>query len=463
MNKELAKELLFDIDDIFKKYNITYWLDCGTLLGAVRNEDFIDWDDDLDIAVYQSIFLDNNLWCKIIKDFFKKNIKIHTTWGDSAFTCKKFTDTEELVIDIHTYKKVDKEYQCAMLDNLFSFPEELFNTLDCIDFQGRKFNTPHNAETYLSLFYGDSWKASHPEIKGWTSKNCTPYYHSKISTYVRNIPIFEDGLSKQTRVSIIIPSFNKVKLLEHTLNAYVEQDKPFPYEIIILNDYLLDDSTTVNMATETLVSKFLNKLNIFYLFSGKRNTKEEIKWRIPGFAFNIGVKKATGNIILLTCPEIYPMTKDCLLKTITPLLSKEKIITHPISVKDDRNEEFLKDLENNHGKLTKTIVDYEKLEPLKEWYPFFLAMHKKEYIDIGGFDEDFLGNCYDDADIYNRLKLNGCTFLPIEESKVLHLFHQRLDYTSEQIMKEQEYNKKLYYERENIIIRNVGRDWGVLY
>jgi len=25
-----------------------------------------------------------------------------------------------------------------------------------------------------------------------------------------------------------------------------------------------------------------------------------------------------------------------------------------------------------------------------------------------------------------------------------------------------DYNKKLYSERENIIIRNVGKDWGVL-
>jgi len=474
MNKELAKELLFDIDDIFKKYNITFWLDCGTLLGAVRNLDFIDWDNDLDIAVYKSIFLDYELWNKVIQDFLERNIHVVTTWGDSVFSCKKYKNKEEMVIDIHTYKKVNKEYQCAMSNNLLSFPEEIFDSLSSIDFKGRQFNTPNLSETYLALLYGDNWKEPHPDNTIWTSKNNSPYYHSDISTYVRNIPIFKSGFSTQDKVSIIIPCFNRVELLEHTLNAYVEQDKPFPYEIIILNDYLYDDATINNIATESLAVRFLKKLNILYWWTGQRHTPSEIKWRIPGFALNIGAKLATGNILVLTCPEIYPMTKDCLLKTVTPLFTREKIVTHPISVKDDRgyrktqneNEawilvegEFLKDLEDNNEVLTKTEADYEKLEDLKPYYPFFLALHKKEYLEIGGYDEDFIGNCYDDVDFYNRLKLNGCTFLPTE-SKVLHLYHQRLNYTSEQIQKDWNYNKTLYEERKDIIIRNSGKEWG---
>lgn len=473
MNKELAKETLFDIDDIFKKYNIIYWLDCGTLLGIIREGDFIAWDsNDIDIAIYSPVFLDYILWKKLIQDFLKRNIAVHNVWGDSVFSCKKYKNEEEMIVDIHIYKKVNKEYQCAMMNNLFSFSEELFDTLDSIEFQGRKFNTPHIAKKYLTLLYGDNWHEPHPENKIWTSKNNTPYYHSELSTYSRNIPIFNPEYSKQQKVSILIPTVNRVELLKHTLNAYAKQDKSFNYEIIILNDYIQDDSTVTSMATETLVSKFLNKLNIFYIFTGQRNTKDNFKWRIPGFALNIGVKQATGNIILLACPEIYPMTKDCLFKTITPFLEgKQKIVTHPISVKDDKYwDEVLghrwgdnvKNLNDHNELFTKTESDYNKLEPLNSHYPFFLAMYKKEYIDIGGYDEDFIGNCYDDTDIYNRLILNGCTFLPIPECKVLHLFHPRLDYTSEEIIKAQEYNKELYYEREKIIVRNVGKEWGKL-
>lgn len=44
-------EVLCVIDDICKKNNTSYYLDSGTLLGAVREGDFIPWDDDLDIKV----------------------------------------------------------------------------------------------------------------------------------------------------------------------------------------------------------------------------------------------------------------------------------------------------------------------------------------------------------------------------------------------------------------------------
>ncbi len=44
-------EVLDDIDKVCKKYNIEYFAEWGTLLGAIRHGGFVPWDDDLDICM----------------------------------------------------------------------------------------------------------------------------------------------------------------------------------------------------------------------------------------------------------------------------------------------------------------------------------------------------------------------------------------------------------------------------
>lgn len=52
-NEEIEKlySLMEKVDHIFKKNDITYWATGGTLLGAVRYQGIMPWDDDLDVCI----------------------------------------------------------------------------------------------------------------------------------------------------------------------------------------------------------------------------------------------------------------------------------------------------------------------------------------------------------------------------------------------------------------------------
>jgi len=49
---EILRDLLYTIDDACRQENVSYFLEGGTTLGAVRHHGFIPWDDDVDIGIW---------------------------------------------------------------------------------------------------------------------------------------------------------------------------------------------------------------------------------------------------------------------------------------------------------------------------------------------------------------------------------------------------------------------------
>ena len=86
MNLREAQLMMADILDaihkICEKHNIKYFLDAGTLLGAVRHQGFIPWDDDADIGMLRE---DYNKFIEVCKKELPKNLFLQTFETDKYY------------------------------------------------------------------------------------------------------------------------------------------------------------------------------------------------------------------------------------------------------------------------------------------------------------------------------------------------------------------------------------------
>lgn len=67
--------LLYVFDAICKEHKLTYFLGGGTLLGAMRHDGFIPWDDDLDVGMPMR---DYKRFLKIAKEALPKDVLLQT-------------------------------------------------------------------------------------------------------------------------------------------------------------------------------------------------------------------------------------------------------------------------------------------------------------------------------------------------------------------------------------------------
>lgn len=119
---QLAEVYLLDVFvEICKRYNLCYFLSYGTLLGAMRHNGFIPWDDDLDVAMPErdyeifrrvasdclpdNVVLDDP---RMIRGMFNPNIRLRDR---SSLVVSAGTNTNfpsGIYIDIYPYVKYPK-------------------------------------------------------------------------------------------------------------------------------------------------------------------------------------------------------------------------------------------------------------------------------------------------------------------------------------------------------------------
>lgn len=258
------------------------------------------------------------------------------------------------------------------------------------------------------------------------------------------------GIDLDVKASILISSMQRSSLLKWSLFSLARQTIPFAIETIVLNDGLPDE-------TETICKEYQDRLNLTYVFTGHRNLDGQLQWRVPGFVYNIGAKMAKGEVLILSCAEMFHLN-DCITRLTEPLLNNRKLIGMPEGV-DDLDGSCLKYVIDMNGNVGEDRMDLYPV--LNTFLPFLLSVSREEYFSIGGYDEDFTGISFDDNDLVDRLLTDGCSHYRCG-AKTVHLYHQRNLFYGKNMYEAIAYNERLYLDRRRQIIRNQNREWGRL-
>lgn len=189
-------EIIFECASILNASSLKWWLEGGTLLGAVRDHRPIPWDDDIDFSLFSSdrdifessivpyllsqgyefvnsfkmpitnggeyTFKKNNinidfffLW-KDESNLFLTYIAARKTWVSHEFA----SNITERIIERKTIKTEDGEeetlyYSWVYYQIINSFPENLLTSLVPIMFCNALCYIPINYRAYLKQKYGD--------------------------------------------------------------------------------------------------------------------------------------------------------------------------------------------------------------------------------------------------------------------------------------------------------------------
>lgn len=104
IDEETKIEDLRIVKEVLDKHKIKYWLDCGALLGAMRNKKLIHWDHDIDLGAWFDSFEDLTIAFKDI-DRTKYRVKINEKFRSITIFNRGITD--KFYISLQLYEKKD--------------------------------------------------------------------------------------------------------------------------------------------------------------------------------------------------------------------------------------------------------------------------------------------------------------------------------------------------------------------
>jgi len=176
MNETNAKKLLFTIADVLEDVGLEFFLYGGTFLGAVREKRFIEIDKDVDFGT----LIENlaPLVSQIRAKLLKKGINVEVTdhrhkrpWDGSVYGMK--FKGFGISSDLSGFKKMRERR--AIPSHIGDFwlvhPARFLEKLEEIEFYGRVFKCPSDADGFLTEKYGD-WRMPHKRFFNVSKPTC---------------------------------------------------------------------------------------------------------------------------------------------------------------------------------------------------------------------------------------------------------------------------------------------------
>ena len=116
--QKVMLEILLEVHRVCEKHQITYWLDYGTLLGAVRHKGFIPWDDDVDISMPRDEY---DRFCKIAPQEITGKFFFQTQETDKGYP-RNFAKVRMNGTMLVEHHETDKEnYHQGIYIDIFPF------------------------------------------------------------------------------------------------------------------------------------------------------------------------------------------------------------------------------------------------------------------------------------------------------------------------------------------------------
>lgn len=206
-----GREALNHCDKALRENNISYWLDFGTLLGAIRENDFIQHDNDIDLGILHADYADS-IELAMEKQGFKKIKQFEINNGKDGL--EQAYSYKGVNIDFFYYLSDKEKMWTHIFDTL---PNETFHStmkkrgglipirvehkiqsLKPFSFQEIDTFVPLDSEDYLKEYY-NNWRVP---TKDWIPERDSPAVEMLNNEY-GSFTTFQ------------IPFFNFKKTLKH--------------------------------------------------------------------------------------------------------------------------------------------------------------------------------------------------------------------------------------------------------